>query len=993
MKSFDKKGFDKMKKIIPVLLASLLFTCIPISAKDERVDVIVEVDSGMSPELCANIVSERFKKSELHYVYDTLMNGFSIELDMSQYYMLKSFDFIINTAISGTYGTLSESEVEDYIKAPNLAVEVDKARELGLDGEKTVVAVLDSGFDVSHTAFSNTLDSVKITYDYIDSLMSDMRLSAVMGNVTARDVYVSDRIPFAYDYSGYDSDVSSESNHGTHVAGIIGASYQNGGVEGIAPNCQLLFMKVFNDDGVTTDFSLIAALEDSVKLGADVINLSLGRYSGSANEQMIVGINNLFKRAEEYGCMVVCAAGNESHSASRGVSENQTLPPAVYTDYGTISYPASAGYTLSVASVDSNAVWGNYFLCGNEKIYYTDTNKSSGVLHSGFSSKFSGSYQYVVVPGVGSDEDYSGINVKGKIALIERGELTFVEKANIASSHGAVGVIVYNNVEDESINLELTGALIPAVGVTKESGELLKASKTKRIKFSKDFKVSENQTSAWKLSDFSSYGATPSLTLGVDICGVGGGVYSSITDGYGGLSGTSMASPQIAGVCALIMQNIGYGELLSQRVNTVKATIMNTAEPIIQENGIEYSPRRQGAGLAKLGNALRSEVSMTYNNSPKAELSDLLKDDFSFDVTLTNLTNMEQKLELSASLTSDGYAKLNDVYYSTLTAEADTYSEIIVNDTDINKYAENFEGCEIVLSPNEVRTVTLNFKLDADYHNTLSEIFTNGYFVEGFVYCLTDNGEISMPYMGYVGDWSDSPILDYSPEYGISVFGGTYLITSVSGIYLEAGVNYFGEDNVRGTVAFSPDNSGAGDVLWLSTEFLRNAVSGNLTVTNDSGQTVYELSLSSYKTKSEGVSSLRTPILGWDGSDGHNSKYKLPDGEYTMTYTFTLDFYDEVQTYTYDVILDTKAPNVENVVYDKDTNILKVSVSDNVELQYIKLSESDKDEFKLVEVSYTDKCTAEFDLSEYSYDSIYIEAVDKAYNSIVLNCKLSDIAA
>lgn len=988
MKSFDKKGFDKMKKIIPVLLASLLFTCIPISAKDERVDVIVEVENGVDPTLCADIVSERFDSSELHYVYDTLMHGFSIQLDMSQYYMLNSFDFVLSTAISGTYETLSESEVEDYIKAPNSAVEIDKARECGLDGEKIVVAVLDSGFDVSHTAFSNTPNSVKITYDYIDSLMSDMKLSAVMGNVTASDVYVSDRIPFAYDYSGYDSDVSSDSNHGTHVAGIIGASYQNGGVEGIAPSCQLLFMKVFNDDGVTTDFSLIAALEDSVKLGADVINLSLGRYSGSANEQMIVGINNLFKRAEEYGCIVVCAAGNESYSASRGVSENQTLPPAVYTDYGTISYPASADYTLSVASVDSNAVWGDYFILGNEKIYYTDTNKASGVLHSGFVSKFSGSYQYVTVPGVGSDEDYSELNVKGKIVLVERGELTFVEKANIASSHGAVGMIVYNNVEDESIKLELTGAPVPAVGITKESGELLKSAKAKRIKFSKDYKVSGNQTSAWKLSDFSSYGTTPSLTLGVDICGVGGGVYSSITDGYGGLSGTSMASPQIAGVCALIMQNIGYGQLLSERVKTVKTIIMNTAEPVVQENGIEYSPRRQGAGLAKLGNALKSEVSITYNKNAKAELYDLLKDEFSFDVTLTNLTDIEKKVELSATLTSDGYTKLNDVYYSTLTAEADKYSEIIVNDTDINKYSENFEGYEIVLSPNEVRTVTLNFKLNPDYHTTLSEVFTNGYFVEGFVFCTTDTAEISMPYMGYVGDWSDSPILDYSPEYGISVFGGTYLITSVSGIYLEAGVNYFGDDNVRGTIAFSPDGNSAGDVLWLSTELLRNAVSGKLTVTNDSGQTVYELSLSSYQTKSEGVSTLRTPILGWDGSDGHNSKYKLPDGKYTMTYTFTLDYYNEVQTYAYNVILDTKVPNIETIFYDENSNILKLTASDNVELQYIKLSESDKDEFKAVEVVYSDSCTAEFDLSEYSHDSIYIEVVDKAYNSVVLNYSL-----
>ena len=984
------------KKIFSLIIAAGMLLCaIPVRAQETRVDVIVGVADGFSPELCADELARRFPGAEIHYVYDTLINGFSVCLDESQCAMLGSLGFVSDWALSGTYEELStaQSRFDELSGVSDSMIGIDEARKAGLDGSGTIVAVIDSGFDVDHSAFSNQPGSLKLTRDYLDSLMSSMKLSAVRGGLTADDLYISDRIPFAFDYAESDADVSSDSNHGTHVAGIVGA-YKSGpnGVWGIAPKCQLLLMKIFGEDGTTTDFALIAALEDAVRLGADVINLSLGRYSGSAEKQMINGLDMLLKRAEEQGCLIVCAAGNESNAAARSASDDgDVLPPADYTDYGTVSYPASAKYTLAVGSVDSPAVWGTYFTCGDLKVYYTDNTRASKVLNSTFPNRFRGSFPYEIVPGVGKDEDYEGLNVKDKLVLVDRGEITFVEKANIAAEHGALGVIVCNNVENESINLELTGAKIPAIAISKADGEALKGAKSRRVVFDPEFKVTERGSNAGMMSSFSSVGATPSLTLGIDIVGVGGGVYSTLPDGYGGLSGTSMASPQIAGVCALLCQKLGAGVLPVERMKAVKETLQNTAKPVIQENGVEFSPRSQGAGLVDIGGALSRELSVTYNGSPKAELADLLGDQFWMDVTLKNLTDEPLEVSLGVSLTSDGYTEKNGVYYSTLQAEADRFSRITVESVNLNRNSDGYEPLTLTLAPGESRVVGLVFELDEEYDSELSEVFTNGRFAEGFVYCSTGEHEYSLPYMGYIGDWSGAPILDFLPESGKSVFGGTFLLTDVSGILLEAGVNYFTEEKERGAVAFSPDGNGAGDVLWLKTDLLRNAVSGFLSVTDETGEEVYRLALSSYQSKSEGIPKLRAPMLCWDGSDGSNASYKLPDGKYTLNYTFRLDFYDKEQTVSFDALLDTKKPLISAVSYDPERKLLTVSAADDNELQYIKLSESDKDEFRRVAATTSDEYTAEFDLTEFDGGKVYIEVVDKAFNSVVMMYTLSEL--
>ncbi len=983
----------KIKAVLPPLIAAFGIFSLPLGAsleRGERVELIVET-SG-SPESCAELVGTRFPDSRVGYVYDTLLCGFSIELYESQLFMLESFDFIEGFSECGSYESLSTESFESLSTAPGEMIGLDSAREAGLDGSGTIVAVIDSGFDIDHTAFSLEPGQVKLSKSYLKTLASSLRLAASRYGISIDELFYSDKLPFVFDYAEGDGDVSSSTDHGTHVAGIIGAERLGPrGVEGIAPKCQLIMLKIFDENNSTSDSILLAALEDAVKLGADVINLSLGRYSGSAETQMINGIDKLFERAEEYGVTIVCAAGNESNAAARAENE-YALPPASYTDYGTVSYPASAKYTLSVGSIDSPAIWGQYFLLGNERIYYSDTNKMSGVVNSSFALSLKGSHGLAIIPGIGEAADYEGINVKGKIVLVERGEMTFVEKTEVAASHGAIGVIICNNVEKESINLELTGAPIPAISISKEDGERIKASQQRSVSFSPDYIVAEREGGG--LSSFSSVGATPSLTLAPDICGVGGGVYSSINDGYGGLSGTSMASPQLAGVCALLCQKYGGSVLPKERVKLLTEILMNTAEPITAENGVEYSPRAQGAGLVNIENALGRELSMTVGKKPKAELYDLCGELFYITLTLKNLTDSQLELSLGATLTSDGYVLHDGVYYSTLTAEADRLSVISANGSgNINLYSEPCEPLSLTLSPRESRDIELCFELDADYDAKLSEIFTNGRFLEGYIKCSANGREYSLPYMGYSSDWAEGSILDLPSGDPEAVFGGRAIVTDVSGIFIDAGTNFFTSEPTEKRIAFSPDKNGAGDTLWLRSELLRNVSGGELKVYDSDKNIVCSTSLYSYQVKSAGAAETRGIMLGWDGSDGMNHDYILPDGEYTLEYTFTLDFYKQTQTYSYNVLLDTKKPTLDAVSYDPEKRLLTLSASDDDCLQYIKLTDSDRDDFKTVSATNDKTLTVELELSEFDGDKVYVEVVDGAYNSTVECFRLSELTA
>lgn len=992
-----------MKKMLIALMLTLtqLFSLssLPMASSSDITEVIVTVNVPEGEDACsyltkcADILSKDIRDCEYGYIYDTVMHGFSLKLPESSLPSLNKYSFIDEVFADGKYSALSYDEIK--MNAATLAGITDDITN-GLSGDGVKVAVIDNAFNTSHPAFDADVTETLDLEPYQMQIGIPIRLTALRYMLNVMDFRCSAKIPYAFDYADHDNDVFDKTaDHGTHVAGIIGAvSTDTESMHGIAPGCQLILMKVFSDGAVSaSDSAILAAIEDSVKLGADVINLSIGNYAGSTDLKTI-GLDAAINKARESGCIVVCAAGNDSISVKHSAA---SLPLASYTDYGTVSSPSTSDFTVSVASAENRYEYTEHFLHAIERdlrFYFTDTNKEFGIIDTTFSGHFNNrTLEYVHIGGVGEELDYENVDANGKLVLVQRGTITFAEKANIAARHGAIGVIVYNNVPNEYQKMDLTGAAIPAIAVTLEEGEILLSKEEKLLSFSKNYTYFEKSGDAGLLSEFSSWGVTPSLTLKPDITAIGGGVYSTVNEGYDGFSGTSMATPQFSGMCALLIEKARDE---GADANIVTA-LMNSAIPIKQSNGVEYSPRGQGAGLVNLAAALNREVEITYGEAykPKAELFDKLTGNVAFDVTVRNLTDSPLDITLGATLTSDGCTELtvNDKtnYYSTLEAISDSKSFIRIGDSgNINRYADSYSPHALTLDAGESRTLTITLSLDGKYYTELGKIFTNGYFIEGFVYCETKNTSASLPYVGYVGDFAKSPVLDadvYSND--TVMITGTRLMVKFEGTYLPSGANIFTApyDYTAGKVAFSPNSDERADTLNFAAPQLRNARSSVMNIKSIDGKILYTESIS-HTTKANGTLSPVLFYFTWNGGDGIHERYRFPDGDYIFEVVYTLDFgEDNTQTYSYDVKIDTTAPKVEKITLVDD--ILRIKANDESGILLICVYEGNpKDKTKYRELDED----AAFDISEIEGDTVYYEIVDSAYNVTTGRLRLSRLA-
>ena len=834
----------------------------------ERKALISALDkSGVSYELGAD--------------YASIISGFEI--------MIKAGDFESVCKTVGDDATPIVGEVYEASKAQLVENTVNvqstgifNSEGFGFDGSGMVIAVLDTGLDYTHTAFSVSnfsSSNISLTLEGVAALVDETRASEFTQGLTAEDVYVSEKVPYAYDYADKDPDVFPlQSNHGTHVAGVIAGKDDT--ITGVAPGAQLAIMKTFSDVESTARASwILSALEDCVNMQVDVINMSLGTGCGFSRETDKETMSGVYDRIRDAGISLVVAASN-SYSSAYGSDKNGNLGLTTNPDTATVGSPGTYDGAMSVASI--NGAETPYLLYNSSIMYFTESsdrvqeerNFVEGILAGKNSDTVE--MEYVVIPGVGRAADYTGLDLTGKIALVKRGAITFEEKANIAEEKGAAAVIIYNNVSGE-IKMNTGETKIPACSISQDDGETLAEAGGGKIT------ICKSQTSGPFMSGFSSWGPTPDLGIKPEITAHGGMILSAVPgQDYDRISGTSMACPNIAGVSALLRQYVIKEFALDPNKDSVEIAalvnrlMMSSADIILNTNGLPYSVRKQGAGIANLISSRDTTAYiLTYDredgkamDKTKIELGDDPKKTGVYELkfSVVNFGDKELSYDVSAYVMTEGDSetKTNDGK-TTVTEEAYALLGASVEVTAITGGTQN--GSIVTVAAGKTADVTVTIKLSNSDKKYLDKSFANGMYVEGYVTLEATSGteiDLSVPYLAYYGDWTVAPIfdLDYfatnADELDDSIdmldktLPDAYATRPIGGMSDDY-VNYLGSYYFtqqpgskmiaanRDYISISNQDNTVNSLRFVWAGLLRNAEHVDITITEDStGEVVFE---------------------------------------------------------------------------------------------------------------------------------------------------------
>lgn len=554
--------------------------------------------------------------------YNNLFNGFSVEVsdtDRSRLARLSGVRSMYPVEV-----VHAPNPVREATDAPNLATAIamsgaSVAQTSGFTGQGVRVAVIDSGVDIDNPAFGGTgirgttpFPNARVVagWDFVGDNYNAAGTTA--GELTPvpdgdpRDCAATGTSPIT-------PTSSAAGGHGTHVAGIVGAN--GGGLVGVAPGAGIGAYRVFGCYGSTGTDVQLAALERAHMDGMQVINMSLGSSRGWPISPTGQAISRLARK----GVVMAISIGN----AGPGGSQPDGLWAA--------SSPGVTDGAIGTASFDNTHVVQPAFTVANVAHGYTASNGGNAAVPT------SGTAPLVRTGTTSSTNDACSAlpagSLNGAIALIRRGTCGFYNKAINAQNAGAVGVVLYNNqagILSPTVSIPAGSppgsptVNIPVVMVTQSIGGTLDGaiqSGPQTLTWSTP--TSFPSATGGLISGFSSFGLAPDLSFKPNIGAPGGSILSAYPLELGGratLSGTSMASPHIAGVAALVLQAVpgsalGRFSALSGP-NTPPAApmltrLMNTAKPKLWSLntglGLLDHTFRQGAGMVDVMAAIQTK--------------------------------------------------------------------------------------------------------------------------------------------------------------------------------------------------------------------------------------------------------------------------------------------------------------------------------------------------------------------------------------------------
>ena len=541
------------------------------------------------------------------YAFDTVLNGFAATVKASDIPKLLTVQGVTlvepDTIVyaSEEPQKTKPTKPSTIIKTPKVDAKmntsisflgIEKLWNEGIEGQGVKVAVLDTGIDADHPEFagiykggknfipnSSTYTKTRTEDDASETLPSERPAGTPEFNTNGSSFYTS---------------------HGTHVAGTIAAIGANEyGIKGIAPKVDLYAYRVLGAYGSGSTSGIVKAIDTAVIEKMDVINLSLGGGANSETDAGSFAINN----AMMAGTIGVVATGNDGPNR------------------GTMGTPATARLGIGVGNTTNPETMHN----GEVKVSVGDYNLTKQLQLMGttfgkdLATQLQGEFDLVAVPGLGEVKDYEGIDVKGKVALIARGSIAFVDKIDNAKAQGAVATIIHNSATGSNTPnasgtfLGDSFAFIPTYDMSLTDGVAIRAALaggTGKVSFGK---FASTNTVGDDVNDSSSRGpSTPNFDIKPDVSAPGTNIMSTIPmykkdfpdavygEAYDRKTGTSMATPHIAGIAALVKQaNPSWNAF------DVKVALSNTAKILDTK---KYDVFAQGAGRVNAYAAAHPEI-------------------------------------------------------------------------------------------------------------------------------------------------------------------------------------------------------------------------------------------------------------------------------------------------------------------------------------------------------------------------------------------------
>lgn len=936
---------------------------------DEEVTAIIVLEKKISPlarfqqksiqnEISKNVLDG--EKLEVLHSYTTVENGFAAVVPYGKLEEIRQLP-----------GVAAAYAAPVFKVAPDMPTTMTELGGLentsGYQGEGMVIAIVDSGLEISHPLFTQAPTAPALAKKDIENVLASKNLKAEekKSGITASQVYKTAKVPFAFDYADNDLDVAPNGagDHGTHVAGIAAA---NAGVVadvvGVAPQAQILAMKVFSSSGSNgaTWADILAAADDAVALGADVINMSLGSTCGFSTPEGEEGVAEVLENIASSGVMLSISAGNEYSAAlvtRIGKGHALTQNP----DYGTVASPSSYSEPLSIASVEkADSIDSCYLTVGERKVAFNDTVEDKTVENvkddsPSFRSLAGKELEYVVVPNAGEAKDYDGLSVEGKIALVSRGSVEYNTKKEAAKAAGAAGILVYNN-EPGMLYMQMDNYDLPSAFISQADGKALAAvaEGNRKLTVSASYGKVDNPTSG-EMSDFSSWGVTPELTLKPDLTAPGGNIKSATTGGgYTTKSGTSMSAPFVSGAMSLVKQYVeqkNYASTETEKANLVSNLLMSTAD-LVMAGTAPYSPRKQGAGSVNIAAATSTKAYLTAvgGGRPKVELGDDVQKSGKYTVQF-EIHNLSDE---ALTYTIGGYIQ-TDAQEVTKQIKGQDVHQV----TELPYLLGKIDEKIVTVAGGETETVSVSVSLTQANNEYLNR-FENGTYIEGFVTLTPSSGTqptLSIPYMGFYGDWTKAPIID-ATDYGDMLNGEAewsqaYVNTAASNS-LEGTVNTYLGDNPyhdgqpysSERNAISPNGDDYMDTLsFVYTGLLRNVKALNYEIKDAETGDVYYSNKVDYETKSVYSSNYYQIVpsgasdynkLSWGGTkkDGY-SKLKNND-KVIVTVSGELSYDKHVannqkSSWSFPITIDTEEPEAKDITVSNENGKYYVSlkVTDN----------------------------------------------------------------